>query len=196
MGLGEGMNAIPLKEFMALVTQGLKSPRAVVRRIIDARAGVGDRVALVALGAAVQGTLWALASLLAPSLALGLEGHALMFVVGFANYGVTTALAIVVGRRLGGRGSAADVATAVAWQSVLVAALTPIQAAALASGGAAGGGVLLLLVYAAINVWLLAACVAEAHRLESTGRVAAVIVGLFLLLAVTLSLLVGGFRGA
>jgi hypothetical protein len=190
------MDAIPLKEFLALVTASLRAPRAVVRRIIDARPTLQERLALVALGAALQGALWALAAILAPSLALGLSGHAMMFVVGFANYGVTSALAIAVGRRFGGKGSGADVATAVAWQSVVVAALTPLQAAALAGGGAGGGGVLLLMIYAALNVWLLAACVAEAHRFEATGRVAAVIVGLFLLLAITLSLLVGGFRGA
>jgi hypothetical protein len=184
------MTAIPLKEFLSLVTAGIARPRPVARRIIDARPGQGDRLAMVALGGAMQGTLWALATLAAPSLALGLQGHLMMIAVTFVNYALTTALALHVGRRFGGQGAPEQVATAVAWHIILVAALTPLQALAVA-----GGGVLMLLFYAALNVWLLAACVAEAHRFASTGKVAAATVGLFLALGIVLSLLVGGLGG-
>jgi hypothetical protein len=38
----------------------------------------------------------------------------------------------------------------------------------------------------------MASCIAEAHGFERTGRVVGVVLGMFLLLAVTLSLLLGG----
>lgn len=184
------MTAIPLKEFLSLVTAGLAQPRPIARRIIDMRPSQQDRLAMVALGGAVQGALWALATVLAPSLALGLQGHLMMIAVTFVNYALTTALALFVGRRFGGQGDPEQVAAAIAWHIILVAALTPLQALSVA-----GGGVMVLLFYAALNVWLLAACVAEAHRFESTAKVAASAVGLFLALGIVISLLVGGLGG-
>jgi hypothetical protein len=81
---------------------------------------------------------------------------------------------------------------------VLTGALAPLQVLAL--GGAAGaptvsgGGVLFLLLYAGLNVWLLASCIAEAHRFDSTGRVVGATLALFLGLGLLLSLLLGGLR--
>jgi hypothetical protein len=181
------MEAIPLKEFLALVTQGVVSPRPVARRIIAARPSQGDRLAMVALGAAIQAMFGALAGMLQPDLAMGLTGHAFTFVAQFVVYAVVTARAIGVGGRFGGRGAPADVAAAVAWYAILSAALAPLQIAALA-----GGGVAVLLLGAGVNVWLMASCIAEAHGFERTGRVVGVVLGMFLLLAVTLSLLLGG----
>lgn len=194
------MDGLALKDFLHLVTQGIATPRPVVRRIIDVRPDGAARLTLVGLGAAMQGALWALCSIFAPSLAVGLAGHLVLAVVAFANYAITASLAFHIGRRFGGRGEAADVATAVGWHAVIVAALTPLQAAALSGGGAAGEisglGVLMLLAYAGLNVWLLAACIAEAHRFASTRRVALATVGVFVALGLMLSLLLGGLRGA
>ncbi len=82
-----------------------------------------------------------------------------------------------------------------AWHGVLVAALTPLQAGAIAGGAGgelSGAGAVMLVGYAGLNVWLLASCIAEAHRFASTGRVALVAVGLFMALGLVLSMFLGG----
>jgi hypothetical protein len=193
------MDGLALKDFATLLAQGVATPRPVVRRIIAARPDGQARLTLVGLGAALQGALWALCSVFAPAIAVGLGGHAILAVVAFANYAITTSLATQIGRRFGGQGEPTEVAAAVAWHAVVVAALTPLQAAALSGGGpqgeVSGFGVILLLVYAGLNVWLLASCIAEAHRFASTGRVAAVTVGVFVMLGLVLSVLLGSLRG-
>jgi len=75
--------------------------------------------------------------------------------------------------------------TALVAATALTAALTPLQAVAVGSGAA-----LFVLLYAGLNMWLLAACVAEAHRFASTRSVMAATIGLFLGLGLVLSLLI------
>lgn len=194
------MDAIPLKAFIALLTQGIASPRPVVRRIIAAQPDGVQRLMLVALGAAMQGLVWALVGLIAPGAdaVMGIGGLLALMAISFVNYAITASLAFNIGRRFGGKGAAAEVATAVAWHAVLTGALAPLQVLAL--GGATGtpavggGGVLFLLFYAGLNVWLLASCVAEAHRFVSTGRVLGATLALFLALGLILSLLLSGLR--
>lgn len=191
------MDQIPLRAFLDLLTRGVVQPRPVARRIIDARLDARGRLMLVGLAAAIQGFFWAAFATLGPVGGFGVGGQALLALLVFANYALTAAVAIHLGRRLGGRGSAEEVAAAVAWHAVLTAGLTPLQIVGLggASFGAAdlgAGGALFALLYAGLNVWLLAACVAEGHRFPSTGKVAAAIVALFLVLGLTLSLLLSG----
>ena len=194
------MDAIPFKAFVALLTQGIATPRPVVRRIIAAQPDGTQRLMLVALGAAMQGLVWALIGLIGPGgdAALGVGGLLALMAMSFLNYAITASLAFNIGRRFGGKGAAAEVASAVAWHAVLTGALAPLQVLAL--GGATGtptvggGGVLFLLIYAGLNVWLLASCVAEAHRFESTGRVLGATLALFLALGLILSLLLGGLQ--
>jgi hypothetical protein len=192
------MQPIPLRPFLDLLTQGIVAPRPTARRLIDAQPAPSDRLALVALAAAVQGMMWAFIGLIAPGLVagafsggLGILGQLMLFGLVFVNYAITATAAFHVGRRLGGRGSAADVATAVAWHAMLTAALTPLQAVAVG-----GGSALLVLVYAVLNMWLLAACVAEAHRFASTRRVLAVTIAIFLGVGLALSLLIAGLGAA
>jgi hypothetical protein len=196
-GRPTAMEAIPLRAFLDLLTLGLVRPRAAARRVLDARPGALDRVALVALAAALQGLLWTLAGLVAPSLfggalagGIGLSGHVALAAVLVANFALTTLGAYAIGRRLGGAGALPEVASAVAWHSVLGAALTPLQAMAFLGGGAPGapppGGAmtgasaLSVMLYGGLNLWLLAACVAEAHGFRSTARVAGVTLAAFL----------------
>jgi hypothetical protein len=193
------MEAIPLKAFLDLLGRGLVSPRPVARRLIDGRLDMRQRLTLVALAAALQGVLWAVIGLVAPGVSpggLGIAGHAALAGLVFVNYAIVATLAFHIGRRFGGRGSPADVATAVGWHSMLTAALTPVQAIALGGSGPAqamsGGAVAVLMAYIGYNIWLLAACVAEAHGFASTRRVALVTVALFFALGLVLSLLFGG----
>jgi hypothetical protein len=201
------MDGIPLRAFLDLLTQGIVQPRAVMRRLLDARPSTRDRLLLVALAAVLQGLLWTLSLLLAPGLfggemkgGVGVLGHLALGGVVFANFVVTTMAAHAIGRRFGGKGSVAEVATAVAWHGVLAAALTPVQAMAL--GGSApgqplgGGAALSVILYAGVNLWLLASCLAEAHRFESTARVAGVTLAAFFALGLIFSLFLSMGAGA
>ena len=195
------MDGIPLKQFIDLLSRGIATPRPVVRRMIDARPGPVDRVMLVGLAAALQGALWAAVGVLAPGMfqgafsgGLGFSGHLALAGLVFVNYAITTAAAIFFGGKFGGRGASGDVATAVAWHSVLAAALTPLQAIGFGSAGPEGalgpGSALFVLLFLALNIWLLASCVAEAHGFASTGRVAAAVIGLFFVFGFAVSLLI------
>jgi hypothetical protein len=187
------METVPIRSFLSLLTEGVTNPRPVARRLIEARPDRGERFMLVGLAAALQGMLWTLASLLSPAASVGLGGHVVLAVVQFVNYIVTATVAYHLGRRFGGRGTPEEVASAIAWHAVLTAALTPLQAAALGGGGGALSG-LMLILFAALNVFLLAACVAEAHRFQNTGRVAAATIGIFLTLGLLLGLIAGGLQ--
>jgi hypothetical protein len=193
------MDGIPLRAFLDLLTQGVVQPRRVMRRLLDLRPSTEDRLTLVALAAVLQGFLWTLSLLLAPSLfggamegGVGLFGHVALAGVVFLNFVVTTVAAHAIGRRFGGQGSVAEVATAVAWHGVLAAALTPLQAMALGGGAPGqplgGGAALSVVLYAGLNLWLLASCLAEAHRFESTARVAGVTLAAFFALGLVFSL--------
>lgn len=193
------MLADTLRDFLATLTAGMLSPRPVARRVIDARPDLRTRLAMVALGATIQALFYTLAGLLTGSgERFGLGGLVVLAAVSLANYALTVALALHVGRRFGGAGDGESVASAIAWHAILSAALSPLQVAAL-SGGSVGpdmgfGGLLLIMGYAGLNIWLLAACIAEAHRFANTRRVAAAVVAAFLLLGVVMWLLVGGIR--
>jgi hypothetical protein len=194
------MDAIPIKAFLDLVTRGIATPRPVARFIIDRAAEMHVRLELLLLAAAMQSLLWSAIVLLAPGVfggvfagGIGLFGHVALAGLVLVNYVMVTTIAYTVGKRFGGKGTPGEVGAAAAWHAVLTAALTPLQIAAL--GGAAPGqtavsgpGVMFALLYAGLNVWLMAACMAEAHGFRSTGKVAAATLGLFFLAGLAISL--------
>jgi hypothetical protein len=191
------MDVAIIRQFLDLLTRGLLAPREVARRVIDARPGLTDRLMMLGLAAALQGMLWAATSLLAQSGAgIGLFGHFRLVAQVFVNYALTALVAYHLGKRFGGRGTQEQVATAVAWHAMLTAALTPVLALAVSGGspqtGLSGGGALLIMAYAIYNVWLLGACVAEAHGFASAARVAAVAFGLSVAVGTVLLLVFGG----
>ena len=195
------MTATLLREFFDILTQGLVAPRRTVRRFIDAAPDLPDRLLLVGLAAALQGTLWALSALLTQGAGLGFSGQIRLAVQVFLNYAVTATIAFHVGRYFGGTGERTDVATAIAWHAMLTAALTPVLVMAVggqAPGGAgmSFGGALLVLFYAGFNVWLLANCIAEAHGFQNVAKVAAVTFGLSVAVGFVLLLIVGGLLAA
>jgi hypothetical protein len=186
------MDALPLKPFIDLLTNGLVNPRAATRRLLEIGPSMLDRFLMVGLAGVLQAAFTSFASLLAPGFVgaedrsgVGLTGHFALLAAVLLGYVVTATLAFNIGARFGGKGKPADVATGVALHALLVAALTPLQIAALGSGSG-----LLLLLYLGLNVWLLASCVAEAHGFEKTAPVAGVTLGVFFAVAMVLSLFV------
>ncbi len=193
------MLADTLRDFLATLTAGVMSPRPVARRVIDARPDLATRLTMVALGATIQALFYTFAGLVTGSgERFGLGGLVVLIAVSLINYALTVALALHVGRRFGGVGDGEAVAAAIAWHAILSAALSPLQVAALSGGGMGPdigfAGLLLIMVYAGLNIWLLAACIAEAHRFRNTGRVAAAVVAGFLTLGIVLWLFVGSMR--
>jgi hypothetical protein len=182
------MDALPLKPFLDLLTLGLVQPRKATRLLLNARPNLAERFTMVGLAAAMQALMTSFAALLAPDLVgatsagVGFVGHLALAAAVLIGYVVTATLAYNIGVRFGGKGAPADVATGVALHAVLVAALTPLQIAAIGAGAAP-----MLLLYLGLNIWLLASCVAEAHGFEKTGPVAAVTVGVFFLIALVIS---------
>ncbi len=211
-GPGAVMTFLHLKLFLDLLTRGLVRPREVVRQLIAARPDGGERLLLVGLGAAIQGMLWSFVGVIAPTAmggamaqGLGLFGHLALASVAFINYVLVSMLAFYLGRAFGGMAKPSDVATAVAWHSVLSAALTPIQAMIFrppmpaegppvgdAAATAAPGGVSVVLLgfYIGFNLWLLGSCIAEAHGFRSTGRVVAATLAVAISIGVALTLFV------
>lgn len=202
------MDAIPIKAFLDLVTRGIATPRPVARHVIDRADDMRTRLELLLLAAAIQSLLWSFLVLIAPGIfggvfagGIGLFGHAALAGLVLVNYVMVTTIAYAVGRRVGGTGTPAQVGAAAAWHAVLTASLTPLQIAAL--GGAAPGqpavagpSVMFALLYAGLNVWLMAACMAEAHGFRSTGKVAVATIGLFFLAGIVISLFARIIAGA
>jgi hypothetical protein len=185
------MDALPIKPLIDLLTLGLVQPRKAARQLLEVRPSLSDRFTMVGLAAAMQALFTSAAALIAPGLVgaatggagVGLGAHLALAVAVVLGYVVTATLAYNIGARFGGKGQPAEVATAVALHALLIAALTPLQIAAIGAGSAP-----LLMLYLGLNVWLLAACVAEAHGFEKTAPVAAVTVGVFFAVAMVLSL--------
>ncbi|WP_333832111.1 YIP1 family protein [Rubrimonas sp.] len=204
------MDFLPLKMFLEKLTLGLVRPRAVARAVIDARPDGRERLLIVGLAAAMQGMFWALIGVIAPGAmggamagGLGPMGQLALASLAFVNYVLVAMLAYFIGRAFGGAGKPSDVAAAIAWHSVLSAALTPVQAmifrpalpAAGAESGAGGGSVMLLGFYIGYNLWLLGSCVAEAHGFRSTGRVVAATAAVAISIGAVLTVLVAAGRG-
>ncbi len=190
------MDALPIKPFLELLTLGLVQPRKATRQLLAARPGMADRFTLVGLAAAMQALFTSLAALIAPGFigaasgGVGLGAHVALAAAVLIGYVVTATLAYNIGARFGGRGKPAEVATGVALHAALVAALTPLQIAAMGANSAP-----LLMLYLGLNVWLLASCVAEAHGFEKTAPVAAVTIGAFFAVAMLISLVLVAFGG-
>ena len=186
------MDALPLKPFIDLLTQGIVNPRGATRRLLGVAPSLQDRFVMVGLAGVMQGVFTSLAALIAPGFlgegaagGMGLSGLVALMLAVLVGYVVTATLAYNIGTRFGGTGKPAEVATAVALHALLVSALTPLQIAALGTGSAP-----LLLLYLGFNVWLLASCVAEAHGFERIAPVVGVTLGVFLAVAMLLSLFV------
>jgi hypothetical protein len=186
------MDAIPFKPLIDLLTLGLVDPRGATRRLLEIGPSMGDRFAMVAFAAALQGVMTSLVSVIAPGFVgpeggggVGLAAHAALALAVIVGYVITATIAYNVGARFGGTGKPHEVATGVALHALLVAALSPLQIAAMGSGAG-----LLLLLYLGLNVWLLASCVAEAHGFKRTAPVMAATIGIFFVVALVMSMFV------
>jgi hypothetical protein len=189
------MDALPIKPFIDLLTLGLVQPRKAARRLLAIGPSLADRFTLVALAAVMQAFFTSFAAVVAPGLlgtsgGVGFGSHLALAAAVLIGYVVTATLAYNIGARFGGKGKPQEVATTVALHAVLIAALSPLQIAAMGAQSAP-----MLLLYLGLNVWLLAACVAEAHGFEKTAPVAAVTIGVFFAVAMLISVVLVAFGG-
>lgn len=177
-------DSVPFKEFVTLLSEGVTNPRPVARAVIETRPDRGERFMMVGLSVVMQAMVLAVFSLVAVGANAGFAGLLQLGVIEVVRYVLTATIAYNLGARMGGRGSPEAVATAVAWHAILMAALAPLQAGVLGGGVA---GVVMLFLFAGLYIWLLGACIAEAHQFKSTGRVAGAVLGFTIVLGLLLS---------
>lgn len=179
-------------EFLiSMVLLSYRAPRVAMRRVLDMIAGF-EGVALI------FGVSFTLSALLMLAIAqIGGQGGGDIgylisnFFFSLIGYLVAVALVFWVGKAFGGRGRFLDVATAIAWHSLVTVIFTPLVAVATMPG--IGDGALGLLAVAQIAMigvilWLMANFVAEAHGFRSALRVALVLIGGLLVIGFVLSL--------
>lgn len=184
----------PVTRLLDLAARGVFEPRQTARIVIDARPSGVERLMMVLLAAVAQSAVWVAVLLIAPGLLpegarFGFAGHGMLAALALANYIIVTGVATALGRALGGKGDRDAVASAVAWQMLVTVALAPLQALAMSGGALAGLGAI---VYLAGSVWILASCIAEAHRFARTGPVAMTVIGAMMALGLIGALLMQG----
>jgi hypothetical protein len=131
------------------------------------------------------------------SAAIGAHLFGFLFLAPLLLYGASLVIHGIA-RLLGGRGTGLASRTALFWSLLLVAPVALLLAVLGAAAEVAGGPrmlpVLDVLGYAglALWIWIFASCLAEAEGFGQTGRVVAVLAGLFGSVAALLALLSGG----
>ena len=156
--------------WLALARLTFTDPRAAARALLGAGFPRSEHPALLALVAALGGTVFAAANLLAPP-PEGTTPHLSGFVAGLmvgASVFITTGIVLLAGRLFGSRAEAPDAMLLVLWLELLSVA---VQAALLVVTfvlPAAGLG--LSLLYLFLFIWLLSSFTAELHGLDSAAR--------------------------
>ncbi|MEX2520741.1 MAG: YIP1 family protein [Paracoccaceae bacterium] len=181
-----------LRTIVDSMIMSYRAPRAAVRQVIDAVNG-WEAVALIFGVAFCLNTIVAL--LLA--VAAGQTGAGLGFLLSNLSfsavaYAVVVLLVHRVGRLFGGVGSLIEIATTIAWHSLVTVIFAPLVAAATLPGlmeSAMGFLAVAQIVMVGVVLWLLANFVAEAHRFASAWRVAIGLFGGVFVIAFVLSLL-------
>lgn len=178
------------------VIASYRSPRPTVRRVIDRMTGWREVAMLFGLAFCLSTGVAVLFSLLTAGEGAGLGFVISNLVFSAVAYLIAVALIHRVGLLFGGRGSAMEVAAAVAWHSLVTVIFAPLVAGGATFAGPEGGaiGILILaqFVIVVIAIWLLANFVAEAHGLRSALRVALGLVAGFILVGLVLSVLFAG----
>lgn len=156
-----------------------RAPRKGARAIIDMVSG-WDGVALI-FGLAF--TLTAILTLLGVSIADRSEatGDGMQFVVtnlifSLVAFAFSTGLIFGIGKLFGGKGELLEVATIMAWHSLITVAFTPFISLEATMEGA-GPAAIFQFILMGVALWLLVNFITEAHRFESAWRVGAVMMG-------------------
>ncbi|WP_340110499.1 YIP1 family protein [Pikeienuella sp. HZG-20] len=177
------------------VMQSYRAPRKAVRRVLDVVDGYEGVALLFGLAFSVNTFLVILVSLLAGRGGVGVSFVFSDLLFSVVAYSIAVALIYRVGRALGGKGSLREIATVVAWHSLVTVIFSPLVAVATLpnlSSGAAAGLALAQLAMVGVVLWLLANFIAEAHRFKSVLRVAGGLFGGVFLIGFVLSLLLPG----
>jgi Yip1 domain len=187
------------QDWRDLAITSVKQPASAARTLMEMGFGTGilwNALVLVAIGNTL---LYAIShtAMPGPSPLPDVFSVPLVYFTIVAGGLALTALSIFwIGRRMGGKGSLADVLVLVVWLQTLrlvvqVAVLVLVLVAPLFS-------VLLVFAAALIGVYILVHFVDQAHRFKSTGRAAVVLIASLLAIVFGLSFLlslVGGFAG-
>lgn len=188
-----------LQTILSLVTETYRTPRRAVRSVIDGVRGPADAVMLFGLSFCLNAGIVILASLLA-----GGEGEAGSGAFRFAASNLmfsSVAFALISlliwrgGRFFGGTGSLTDIATAVAWHSLVTTVFAPLLAASTIVeptsplAGLIGVAQIFML---GVVLWLMSSFVAEAHGFASAWRVAGVLFIGMMVIAFLLSIVLTG----
>ena len=182
-----------LKTLIDTALLSLRAPRSGARAIMDMIDGYEGVAVLFGIAFSLTAILTLIGFSIAPQSVDG--GSALEFVflnlfVSIAAFAFTTGAVYVVGKMFGGAGSFLDVATVMAWHSLITVVFSPfLSPEALMSEGA-GAGLQLALI--GVAFWLLVNFIAEAHRFQSAWRVAGVMLGGVFVAGVVLPLLLIG----
>ena len=167
---------------LALAWAGLFSPRPVAASVMARRPGFRGAVQMVLFAYLVEAFFTAAVPGLRGPLDFGalVTLHVQSFGLKLFLFLATSWIATRFGRLVGGTGDFQRVAAAVGWGFVLQAMLAPAVAIALSTISperVPPAAVLAVLAAGVIGLWLLAACIAEAHGFRSTVAVAAVLIG-------------------
>lgn len=102
------------------------------------------------------------------------------FLISLTAYLIAVALIFWIGKAFGGRGRLLDVATAVAWHSLVTVIFAPVVAVATMPGlaeSALGLVAVAQIVMIGVIIWLMASFVAEAHGFRNALLVAFTLFG-------------------
>lgn len=166
-----------IQDLLKEIVDSYVAPRATVRRVIDRVDGVEDVAAIFGLAFCVSGFVLAVSEMVSGagasliSLLVSLMVSALSFVV-------LSVIITGVGRLFGGQGSFFEVATAIAWHTLVTSFYTPFGTPAV-SHESAELNLTPMLIVMLISSWPLAHFIAEAHRFRSTWRVLLIVYLIF-----------------
>lgn len=187
-------------ELARAMVEGYTTPRASVRRLLDAGHGFETALWMLALAYLVQAIL----TILFVSAEIGFVGHLLAIMQQLVMFFLLSALIQWLGRVAGGKGSLHGAQLVVGWHALVTSLISPLaigvstaafQAEEDAASLPAGLG-FLAFVYIAISFWLMANYIAELHGFRSSWGVLGAIVGITFAFAILLAAIVGAVAPA
>ncbi|MEM7544430.1 MAG: Yip1 family protein [Pseudomonadota bacterium] len=182
-----------LQLLISSVMESYRAPRAAVRGVIDRVDSIEGVAIIFALSFALQAMVLAISALVFGTVEAGLFGVlAGALTVSALSFAVIVGLAFGIGRMFGGQGSLLDIATAIAWHSLVTVIFAPFLGTLPVGPADQAGANPIQIVIFVIVFWLFANFIAEAHKFASAWRVAGAMIGIMLGMGVLLSILIFG----
>lgn len=178
-----------LQDLLNRYVDSFMSPRRAVRAVIDRVDSLEGVVVILGLSLAINSIILVVKLTMGGGAPGGVLPIVLFnLVLSIAAFGIMTFMVQGVGKLFGGRGEVRDVATALAWHGLVMVVFTPFLSFD-SMAGAEGGFQLPQIVILGVAIWLLVNFIAEAHRFESTMKVAGVMLALLVIPAFLMVLL-------